>query len=154
VEIPENERDSTLKGRDGKLIAEANGIMAWMIAGLRRWNQNGLKLPDGIKKATAEWRDASDTFGQFIQSCCMVAKNAQAKASDLFQEYTRWNHTNGEFKEIMNRNDFATELGKRGFTSKHTKNGNVYMGLSMLTKPDFQEPIFNKETKNELPVEF
>jgi len=147
IEIPDNERDTKLKG---KLIAEANGIMGWIIAGLKRWNSGGLKFPDGIKKATADWRNESDSFGQFIAECCMVAKNATAKASDLLTKYTQWNHTNGEFKEIMNRNEFAKEMQIRGFTSRHTMNGNVYMGLSLLGKPEFQKPIFNKDNINEL----
>ena len=139
-----------MKGRDGKLIAEANGIMAWMIVGLKRWNQNGLNFPDGIKKATAEWRNESDTFGQFIKDCCMVAKNAQAKASDLFGNYKVWNATNGQFKDTMNSREFARELDIRGYTVKHTKDGNVYMGLSVLTKPEFSKPVFEKTNVCEL----
>src|SRR5262249_40615227 len=48
-----------------KLMAEAPGILQWMIDGCLDWQANGLVRPDVVKVATDNYFADQDTFGQW-----------------------------------------------------------------------------------------
>jgi putative DNA primase/helicase len=66
VRIPDDKKDTTLKD---KLMAEAPGILAWMVEGARSYIDHGLTDPEAIVEATAEYQTESDPVGDFISRC-------------------------------------------------------------------------------------
>ena len=48
VAIPRAEQDGDLPA---KLLAEAEGILAWAVAGAVRWNKEGLGRPEAAERA-------------------------------------------------------------------------------------------------------
>ncbi len=128
--ISDAEKDMTLKGKGGKLAAEADGIMAWMIQGLKRWISNGLPIPNAVKSATADYREESDIFGQFLSSECVMEVDATAKSSDLFNAYKRWADDNG-MSHPMTAMSMAKCLKERGYQQGHTRKGNLWKGIGI-----------------------
>ncbi|MBL3587804.1 hypothetical protein JMM61_21090, partial [Rhodovulum sulfidophilum] len=63
VQIPEERRDPELAN---KLWEEAPGILNWLIAGLTDFLEGGLRPPDRVLEATAEYREESDPVGAFL----------------------------------------------------------------------------------------
>ena len=55
-----------------KLWDERSGILNWLIAGALDFLNGGLREPDEVKQATAEFRDDSDPVGVFLGDACEV----------------------------------------------------------------------------------
>lgn len=83
----EDKRDPQLKQ---KLLAEAPGILRWIIDGAKTWYTEGLGESSAVEVATKEYRHDSDLIGQFITERCEFGPEYQTQSSTLFGEYTRW----------------------------------------------------------------
>ncbi len=92
---PELKQDKEL---DGKLQAEAEGILAWLVRGCLDWLGSGLTLPEKVRAATASYRAAEDTLGQFLteRHCDTGDRSARCKRSDLYGAYKAWSDARGK----------------------------------------------------------
>jgi putative DNA primase/helicase len=63
VRISDEQKDTGLKA---KLMAEAPGILAWIVSGAEEYIESGLTDPEGVKAATAQYQAESDPIGGFI----------------------------------------------------------------------------------------
>ena len=84
VTIPLEEQDRDLPG---KLLAEAEGILAWAVAGAMRWYKEGLGRPPEVEQEGREWRTSMDSIGRFIEERCIVGEFASAFARVLYKPY-------------------------------------------------------------------
>jgi putative DNA primase/helicase len=107
--IDEAEKDTDLSE---KLEAEADGILAWIVAGAVRWHAEGLGCPDEVTSATADYRSEMDGVGAFLQECCEIAPSRTSTARDLYAAYTRWAEEAGEKPQSQKR--LGNELRNRG----------------------------------------
>jgi len=87
VTIPDNEIDKVLLD---KLKTEAEGILAWMVEGCRRWMAEGLGDPPEIIEASADWRHDMDPLKDFIVDRCELRPDAYCTVSELRQAYADW----------------------------------------------------------------
>jgi putative DNA primase/helicase len=117
-----------------KLLAEAEGILAWMVRGATRWYVEGLRKPSEVESAGQEWRADMDQFGRFIGECCITGEVVQVKARALYSAYRTWSEEAGE-QPVM-ETSFGNTLRERGFTKKHTKQGAVYQGIGLASRSD------------------
>lgn len=130
VTIPEEKQDKQLLE---KLTQEFSGILTWAVQGCLLWQQEGLGYPEEIKMATQEYRDEMDILGNFISECCIVAKEAQAKSSELYQRYSDWCKENGEI--AISQRSFGLKLQEKGFVKIKLPSGNIaYRGIGLLSK--------------------
>ena len=86
VRIPMDRIDKMLPE---KLIAEAEGILAWAVLGAKRWYESGLDQPPEVRAANEEWRGEMDHVAQFIEECCVTGDRFTALASLLFSPLSR-----------------------------------------------------------------
>jgi putative DNA primase/helicase len=128
VRIPPEDQDPGLRR---KLLAEAPGILAWMVRGCLDWQQGGLREPHEVKAATAIYRVEMDLLGKFIAERCVLADNATASSKALYADYVSWCEQSGE--KAMSRNMLGRRLGDRGLTRKHGERGDVYQGIELLS---------------------
>lgn len=128
VEIPESEFDKDL---DRKLMAELPGILAWAVRGCLAWQRDGLGAPLRVVDATAEYRAAMDTFGDFLRERCTVHSGGAVKASDLYSVYKEWALLAGE--KPLSKKAVGMKLSERGFAkAKHGASNDMhYFGLSL-----------------------
>ncbi len=75
---------------EADLMAEASGILNWLLFGLTEWRQSGLRPPEAVMQATAGYRADSDSVRAWIADACVVEPEAVAGATDLFNDYTIW----------------------------------------------------------------
>jgi putative DNA primase/helicase len=113
-----------------KLLREAEGILAWAVAGAQLWHESGLCRPAEIDAARDQWRSEMDQIGRFIEDRCMKGQSCRGPASALYAEYKCWAENNGE-REVMTLTAFGLKLGDRGFTKEDTNRGIVYLGLGL-----------------------
>jgi putative DNA primase/helicase len=105
VTIPSHEMDRRLVER---LKKEWSTILRWAVAGCLEWRKNGLGEPEAVKGATQQYHTDSDTFGSFIEECCLVGKPYRVKASVLYSHYKQWIESRGEHPESLTR--FGTKF--------------------------------------------
>jgi putative DNA primase/helicase len=126
VTIAKPEQDKELPA---KLAAEAEGILAWAVAGAVRWYAEGLGKTTDVEQAGDAWRALSDQIGRFIQDACVTGEYVQAKARVLYSAYRKWAEDAGEHP--IRENDFAPRIEDLGFTGKHTESGKLYFGIGL-----------------------
>jgi putative DNA primase/helicase len=129
--IPAEEIDRELPA---KLLVEAEGILAWMVAGAMRWYAEGLRKPTEVESAGVEWRADVDQFGRFIEESCITGEFAQVKARALYAAYRKWAEEASE--ELVMETSFGNTLRQRGFTKRHTNHGTVYHGIGLASRCD------------------
>jgi putative DNA primase/helicase len=66
-----------------KLRAETSGILNRLLDGLRDWLDNGLRAPDDVLNATADYRRDSDPCGQFLEECVISAPGKRVRSTDM-----------------------------------------------------------------------
>jgi putative DNA primase/helicase len=127
VTIPKTRIDKELPG---KLLTEAEGILAWAVEGSRLWYTEGLAKPPEIEAAKNQWREDMDQLGRFIEERCVLGTECRASASTLYSNYKQWATDGGE-RAPLNSTTFGTKLGDRGFSKVHTERGAVYLGVGI-----------------------
>jgi putative DNA primase/helicase len=120
-----------------KLGEEQTGILNWAIRGCQLWQREGLAPPEGVKDATASYREEMDVFGHFLSERCVMNPNAQEAAKSLYGGYLNWCHEAGE-KKPASKTKFGLWMKERGFRPDKMPNGTrVWKGLSIR---DLKEP--------------
>lgn len=137
VQIPESERIHKAE-LDAILFAEAPGILAQrLVPALLEYLEGGLRPPETVAAATAEFREESDPLGTFLRTCCELGDaEAQITGKDLVAAFQAWQQANGgepwKARTIQNRlSDFAgrwTDAGGRKF-AKGKSSVTTYVGI-------------------------
>lgn len=128
VTIPENERDPNLTD---KLRGEFPGILRWAVQGCLAWQQNGLAVPRVVREATERYFADEDTFGRWIEECCIRESNAWTRSSDLFANWKAWCKRNGEHEGSRVR--FAEQLEAKEFRQERTRTARGFRGITVVT---------------------
>lgn len=126
VVIPPGERDPELKNT---LRAEADGILAWAVAGCLEWQKQGLNPPASVLEATAEYLESEDTFEMWLAECCIRGTHHQDLISYLYESFRRWKLDRGE--PALGQKTFSTRLTERGFTRTRNHDGWQMAGLRL-----------------------
>ena len=89
------------------LMAERSGILNWALEGLAAYREVGLAEPERVLAAGADYREAENTFGQFVAENFDVTAPREAWCwtpnSVLHALYARWCHANGDDKPASMR---------------------------------------------------
>jgi putative DNA primase/helicase len=94
VTMAPEEQDPDLRRR----LAEDHGsaVLAWLVAGARNWNAEGLGSAAAVETATADYRSSQDTFGTWLAECTVVIPRARTKIGDLWASWREWCEQVGE----------------------------------------------------------
>ncbi|MFG2848980.1 phage/plasmid primase, P4 family [Kitasatospora sp. NPDC048296] len=77
------------KGLKTRLLAEAEGTAAWVVAGAVDWHQHGLNNPERVTKATDEYREESDPFADWVEANFEVQSDGFVPNSEIKQRGER-----------------------------------------------------------------
>jgi putative DNA primase/helicase len=120
-------RDTALKA---SLLAEREGIFAWLVRGAIEWYANGLQPPASVLEAGEAYRLEQDRVGQFVTECCTLDPDAWAPFGGafggLYPAYTLWCRSSGY--QALGKKRFIDELPRlipkfRKAELKRTNNG-------------------------------
>jgi putative DNA primase/helicase len=123
VTIPEHERDPKLVE---KLLAEREGILAWMVRGCSEWQRRGLDVPSSLRFPRPGAKDRTSL--RFIKSRLRREPGKRIKASDVYGLYVDWCRGGGWSEE--SQKDFGVAMGSEGYGSKRS-NGYVYLDVAL-----------------------
>lgn len=76
-----------------QLLAEREGIFAWVVQGARNWYNLKLRPPASVQQASKDYREEQDRAKQFIGERCIIdaaAWSAYSGPFGLYPEYMRW----------------------------------------------------------------
>ncbi len=128
-----HERDHGL-GRT--LLGEGEGILSWAVRGAVEWYASGLQEPDRVRNATQEYREAADILGGFIDAAehggwLVPEENKKVPSAWAFTLYKTWAGTQGySDRDMLSQKAFKAALEERGFNTKRTMHGTVFLGLA------------------------
>jgi len=127
-EIPEGVGDIHL---ESKLLAESEGILAWMVQGALKWQNEGLTPSARIKSASNQYRNDCDMIGEFFTDQCSIGNELKVSQSHLWGIWKTWSQENGIFSG--SKKLFTRRLRDRGITSDGYIGGNrAYVGIELL----------------------
>ncbi len=126
--IPKSEIDPDLHL---KLLAEAEGILAWVVRGCLKWQRVGLGRPPEVDDARKQWREESDPLKPFIEDECVVEDGLFCGPAAIFERYLLWagrqklrdpltrpqfnERMRARFKETSHRFDSSKPYGERAW---------------------------------------
>lgn len=70
-----------------RLRQERDGILAWMIEGLRLYWKEGMEPPEVVREATEEYRKQMDPVGEWLDSCCELDPAAATPIEQVRTSY-------------------------------------------------------------------
>jgi putative DNA primase/helicase len=124
----EHPRDKNLKAA---LLAEAPGILAWLVRGCLEWQRVGLLPPAEVLTQTEEYRAEEDTIGLFIDEKCYLSPDYKVRAAELYKAYQEWSKDSG--LSAMTGTLFGKRVKKR-FDST-ISHGTWYIGIGLESEP-------------------
>ena len=120
VTIPTEERDPDLLA---KLMAEASGILSWLIEGCIAWQRDGMKPPAAVLVASQEYRNESDHgVADFLAACTIKAGHAKTDRAELHREYLKFCGRAGEQEPLANKAFFDRIRREPGVEDTRWKN--------------------------------
>ena len=127
----ESERDIDLKS----FFAEnhnLSGILNWCLEGFRLYQEEGLKMPESVAKATQEYRDQSDRISMFTNQCLQKQAGQELRSSAIYERYKTWCGENGYKYE--NAANFRKKMEAAGFVYQRRRpwNENEPNALTMV----------------------
>ncbi|MGP3750848.1 phage/plasmid primase, P4 family [Streptomyces sp. IBSNAI001] len=124
-------KDTTLPA---KLRDEAEGILAWAVAGSVEWYAQGLGEPSSVATATQEYRESEDRLEEFLKACTIREDGARVAPMAIRRTYKEWAEDAGlDRKEILSGWALAVELESRSFKKNKKRGAWGFDGLRLMT---------------------
>ncbi len=105
-----------------KLAAEAEGIMAWAVAGAVSWYANGLPEVSEVNLASLAYQNESDDVKRWLEDILLDGTMGREQTAKFFSDsYAEWAKRNGGRDFSMKA--LASELKRHKATKRRTKYG-------------------------------
>jgi putative DNA primase/helicase len=134
VAIPEGERDPTLKESLRNDPADREAVLAWIVEGALAWQRDGLKIPDAVRQASNEYRNAMSPLTTFLTERCTLDPQGRERSADLYAAYLA--HASDQGDEGVGKGEFRDRLRALGVEPKHRRDGWWWHGVSLLSDGD------------------
>jgi hypothetical protein len=127
VTIPPEEQNINLKT---ELRDEADGVLAWAVAGCLEWQRQGrLNPPEIILATTAEYLESEDVLEMWLSECCLRGSDHEERTAYLYESFRRWKQDRGE--QPPGQKTFTNRLTERGYPRDRDKYGWKMTGLRL-----------------------
>lgn len=124
--------DPTLRDRMKAGEAQLQAVLAWLVAGARRWYEAGRTMPpipDSVAADTLAWRQDSDIVLRFWAECIEADPQSYITGADLHAEFNAWAEAQGHrsvsiqtFKAKFEQHDETVSRGVR-FQNRRVREG-------------------------------
>lgn len=143
--VPDDQIDKDL---EQKLLAEAPGILNWLIDGCLAWQSEGLEPPKSVVDATEQYRTEMDQLAAFFADRCILGPEYRATSSALYAAYKAWCEANGEKQNSANW--FGRQLTERELDQIHDGPNRVRtrIGIGLLDDNNRGERIQSVQNAN------
>ncbi len=132
VEIPLEAQDAEL---GNKLLAELPGVINWMAEGFRNWQREGLRPPESVQAAVAEYRSDEDVLGDFLDQRIEAFTWGSIPMSELYKQYQRWAEESGIRSPLSDKMLARRLRDRRWQDGKGTAGQRVWRGVKFKETP-------------------
>jgi putative DNA primase/helicase len=125
---------------EGKLLAEAPGILQWMIEGCLDWQKNGLVKPASVTAATEEYFSDQDLFEHWLSEECRCEPNNRhlfGSSNELFKSWREFALEAGH--PPGTRQSFGDRMARHGFKYNRDRRSRYFVGVQLKPKASFHE---------------
>lgn len=113
-----------------KLRAETPHILAWMVAGCIKWQQQGLAdTPVTIWQATDAYQVDQDLTGTWLSECTSSNAHGDTSSCDLYANYKAWSIDNG--LRPASAIALGRRLSERGYMVRQSHGKRLWCGLAL-----------------------
>lgn len=127
VMIPAEQRDRDLRE---KLLEELPGILAWIIAGAKKYFAESLPTPPKIFERSQVLRTECDDVARWLEDCVEQGPQFRIQSTTLYQSFRSWNLSEGNTYTISQK-AFSQRLGERAFTSYKSHGVTTWLGIRL-----------------------
>ena len=124
--VPEDKRNEHLA--EELFSEEGPAILAWIVKGAKEIAEHGLREPDSVKAATAEYAASEDVLGQFLSECtedCSDGAGVRVDFALVYGRYVRWCEASGVAPK--ERRVFGRDLSARLRRKPSRSNGKSWI---------------------------
>jgi putative DNA primase/helicase len=161
--IPEPDRRD-FEAVVSEFVAEAPGVLNWLIEGVFDYLENGLVIAPAVRAATQEYREEMDPIGEFIGACIEAKPGARIGAQPAYEAYISWSLANarkpksitkfgkvmtGQYeKQVFEGRNFYLDVDLHDVPERPIEHGRAGAGASVGTPPawatsaDGPEPVY------------
>ena len=130
-QIPELERDETVKQHLSDVDVSGPAILSWLVEGCKNWQQTGLLIPNVVKQATADYRHEMNPIRDFLEECCILQAGAQVKNNDIWDSYQKWVRES-YVKYPLGRKSFSQRLKALEDVEQIIDGARIWHGLGLI----------------------
>ena len=126
----ERQRDPSLPA---KLMAEAPGILAWLVQGCLEWQEHGLAPPDKLRADVDALRASEDTFQQFFTDRMLDDKDSHCLFKDIYTKFQAWytEEIDENTRYIPSKIKISGWLEKRGYEKAKPGGHATFYGVGL-----------------------
>lgn len=121
----EDERDP---GLEDKLLAERNGILQWMLEGVRLYLKEGINPSKRMRSEAATYRKDSDLLGEFLLDKTLPDPEGRINQIHLYSDYRNWCERSG--LRPNSKKSFTQRLAERGYRESKSGGDRFYTGVA------------------------
>ena len=141
IVIPFNakiEGKADIKNYSDFLFKTAGGaVLSWIIEGAKRVIASDYKIvqPKVVQDAIQKYKENNDWLAHFLDDCCEVGDDFEAKSGEFYNAYRSYCLQMGEY--TRSTTDFYSALESTGVVRKRTRTGVIIYGLKL--KSEFED---------------
>ena len=124
--------------RSEKLLAEIEGVLAWLVRGALEYQQEGLREPGKTKAARDEYKDEMDLLKDWISECCELGDYREA-SQNLWVSWEQFAKARNELRYIPSSRALGRRLASRFTTVKGTGGKREIVGIRVRVSADFAD---------------
>lgn len=137
-QIPPKERDPAVKATLRNPKTGGVALLAWAVEGCLAWQRNGLRVPEIVTTATAEYRADMDPLKDFFDDRCEVPSAHWTATQAIMTGYRSWAENEG-IRFPVSPKRMAQKLQDLGCEPERSSRARGWRGIRLLA-PD-EEPI-------------
>jgi len=122
--------------REEKLLAEMEGVLAWIVEGALAYQKQGISPPKTIAEARDEYRSQMDLLAEWLEECCEQSAEYCAPASQLWSSWEQFAKSRGLLQYVRNSVSLGRRLDARFPAGKGVRGVRIRKGLRI--KDDFE----------------
>jgi P4 family phage/plasmid primase-like protien len=134
-------KDRRIAGLAGKILeSEIQSIIAWAVAGYRRFRKNNDRFTEFSTGAAAiaQWRRETDPIRVWLDECVEISDGHETRSSDHYAAYREWAKDNG-FKPVSSTR-FGIDVKAAEVRTTRTRRGMVH-GVRLVTEQSSHPPL-------------
>jgi putative DNA primase/helicase len=130
-ELAEDDRDPAVKARLTDPSDAGPAVLAWMVKGAIKWQQEGLQEPEIVREATQAYRSENEVFSEFISDHCVEGNEQWVASVQLHTRYRDWSHVHG-YTHPYGPKQFGIQLRGRGHAPQKRGGVRGWKGIGLV----------------------